>query len=274
MKKIGIIYNYQKKKAKMEMGLIKSWLSLKNCKAIEIPSSLKKLPNIDIALSLGGDGTMLRVSSLLAAAKVPVLGVNIGSLGFLAETNPEEVYSFIEKILSGKFEIEKRMMIKVKVDSKKTVRSYALNECMVHSGNSGRVITVSASVNGEFLADYIGDGLIVSTPTGSTAYSLAAQGPIVYPSLSVFVMTPICPHTLAQRPMIVPAKDTVIMLKVSSKNQKESPLVAIDGQADYFLKKGDIVSLSVSPDPLLLIVNPLRKYFEVLRKKLMWGERG
>lgn len=274
MKKIGIIYNFQKKKAKSEKDLIKSWLLNRNCQAIELPSSINKLPKIDLALSLGGDGTMLKVSSLLAAAKVPVLGVNVGSLGFLAETNPEEAYSFVEKILSGKFEIEKRMMIKVKVDSKKIVRSYALNECMVHSGNSGRVITVSASVNGEFLADYIGDGLIVSTPTGSTAYSLAAQGPIVYPNLSVFVLTPICPHTLAQRPMIVPAKDTVITLKASSKNQNECPLLAIDGQADYFLKKGDQVFLSVSPDPLLLIVNPMRKYFEVLRKKLMWGERG
>ena len=119
MKKIGIIYNFQKKKAMFEKDLIKSWLSKKNCKAIELPSSIKKLPKIDLALSLGGDGTMLRVSSLLAAAKVPVLGVNMGSLGFLAETNPGEVYSFVEKILNGKCEIEKRMMIKVKIDSKK-----------------------------------------------------------------------------------------------------------------------------------------------------------
>jgi len=275
MKKIGMIYNFEKKKARMEMGIIRDWLLKKNCKVYELPSSVKKLPKIDLALSFGGDGTMLHVSRLLASAGVPVLGVNVGSLGFLAETNPKELYFFVEKILKGKFRTEKRLMIEVKIRSKnKTITGYALNECMIHSGNSGRVITVSASVNGEFLASFVGDGLIVATPTGSTAYSLAASGPIVYPSLSVFILTPICPHMLAQRPMIIPAKNTSVTLKVSSKNVKERPLVAIDGQTDYFLNKNDTVTVSISNNPLVLIINPNRKYFEVLREKLKWGERG
>ena len=275
MKKIGIIYNFQKEKAKKEAELIKDWLINKNYSVTVLPSSIKSIPKINLALSLGGDGTILKISRLLADSKVPVLGVNMGSLGFLAETNPEEFYAFFEKILKGKFEIEKRMMIEVKIHSKaRVITNYALNECMVHSGNSGRVIKVSASVNREFLADYTGDGLIISTPTGSTAYSLAASGPIVYPNLSVFVVTPICPHMLAQRPMIIPTKDTVITLKAFSKIKKNKPLLAIDGQTDYFLSNGDYVTITVSPRPLLLMVNPQRKYFEILRTKLKWGERG
>ncbi|MCX5782654.1 MAG: NAD(+)/NADH kinase [Elusimicrobia bacterium] len=275
MKKIGIIYNFQKERAREEMVLIKNWLLKKNFKVTVLPSSSKRLPPVDLAVSLGGDGTMLKASALLANAQIPVLGINMGSLGFLAETNPEESYDFLEKILKGKFEIEKRMMLEVKIYSNsKITKNYALNECMIHSGNNGRVITVSAAINKEFLADFIGDGLIISTPTGSTAYSLAASGPIVYPNLSVFVITPICPHTLAQRPMIVPTKDVTIELKVSSKNIKERPSVVIDGQTDYFLEKGNFVNVSVSAKPLLLIINPNRKYLQVLRAKLKWGERG
>ena len=275
MKKIGVIYNFQKEKAKKEAGLIKEWLLKKKCKVSVLASSVKSLPKMDLAISLGGDGTILKSSRLLAKAKIPVLGVNMGSMGFLAETNPEEFYSFFENVLKGNFEIEKRMMIEVKIHSKnKVIKEYALNECMIHSGNSGRVIKVSANVNGEFLADYTGDGLIVSTPTGSTAYSLAASGPIVYPNLSVFVVTPICPHMLAQRPMIIPTNKTVVTLKASSKNKTDKPLVAIDGQSDYFLSDGGYVDVSVSKEPLFLILNPQRKYFEILRAKLKWGERG
>jgi NAD+ kinase len=144
---------------------------------------------------------------------------------------------------------------------------------MIHSGNNGRVITVTASVNGVFLADYVGDGLIVATPTGSTAYSLAASGPIVHPHLSVFLLTPICPHTLTQRPMIIPSRHT-LSLTADSAVVREKPVLSIDGQTNYLLNHGDRITVELSAFPLKLIVNPKRKYLEVLRAKLSWGVRG
>jgi NAD+ kinase len=148
-----------------------------------------------------------------------------------------------------------------------------INDCIIHSGNNGRVISINAQVNGEFLADYVGDGLIIATPTGSTAYSLAASGPIVHPRLSVFILTPICPHALAQRPLIISTNDP-LTLQIAPAAKQEQCIISLDGQTTYSLHARDTVTVAAAAMPLKLIVNPKRKYFQVLRTKLRWGERG
>jgi len=274
MKKVGIIYNDEKPRAIKEAQKIKAWFKKHGGKAFILPSSTKKAGGLDFAVCLGGDGTMLKASTFLAPAGIPVLGVNLGSLGFLAETNPEDCCAFIDKILEEGFQIEERIMLSVKITKdRKTVAHTALNDCLIHSGNNGRVITVSVKVNGYFLADYVGDGLIVATPTGSTAYSLAASGPIVHPHLSVFLLTPICPHTLTQRPMILSTGHT-LELSADASTVREKPILSIDGQTSYPLNPGDRITVSLSEHPLKLITNPERKYLEVLRTKLSWSKRG
>ena len=274
MKTAGIIFNPEKKRAVDEMKKFKGILQKKKCRAVVIPSDSKKLPPLDFALALGGDGTMLKASRLLAPAGVPVLGVNMGSLGFLAETTPEEAPRVIADIISENYTLEERMMLDIAITSKGgTKHELALNDCTIHSGMSGRVINIKANINEDFLADYLGDGVIISTPTGSTAYSLAASGPIVHPHLSLFVITPICPHTLTQRPLILSTHHN-LTFAAEFKNRTEVPLVSVDGQLNHSLAKGDKVVISASGDPLKLILNPKRKYFQVLRAKLKWGERG
>lgn len=274
MKTVGIFSNIDKPEAMAEMAKLKSWFIDKNCKVLELPPNIRKIRPMDFVITLGGDGTMLKASRILAPASIPILGVNLGSLGFLAETNVEETLSFLEKILAGNFQIEERAMLSIELKYRgKTIVQNALNDCILRSGNNGRVITISVFMDNEYVGDYVGDGLIVATPTGSTAYSLAASGPIVNPNLSVFVLTPICPHTLTQRPLIMSTKH-IFKLMVDSSSMKKNPVVLIDGQINYVLSNKDSVTISSSETPLKLIINPKRKYLQVLRTKLKWGERG
>ena len=274
MKNVGIIYNDEKPRAIRETLKIKRLLKKRGCKPVILPSSTNKTADLDFAVCLGGDGTMLKASSFLAPAGIPVLGVNLGSLGFLAETDPEESLSFIDKILREGFRTEERSMLSISILRKGKVSSYtALNDCIVHSNNNGRVITVTVKVNGDFLTDYVGDGLIIATPTGSTAYSLAASGPIIHPGLEVFLLTPICPHTLTQRPMLISTRSE-LTLAVDDSTTWEKPVISIDGQTTLPLSPKDSITITENPDKLKLIINPKRKYFEVLRAKLSWGKRG
>ncbi len=274
VKTVGIIYNPEKERARKELSNLKRWLTKKKCKAITLSSSETELPPLDFAITLGGDGTMLKASRALAPRKIPVLGVNLGSLGFLAETDPGEVYRFLSAALVKGFQIEERMMLSVALHiGDEVINELALNEVILRSGSSGRVLAVNAHMDNELLADYVGDGVIVATPTGSTAYSLAASGPIVHPRLSVFILTPICPHTLAQRPLIISPKHT-LTLCIASQLDHEKPLVSLDGQVTYTMGTGDTAVITTSDTPLRLIINPDRKYLEVLRTKLKWGGRG
>lgn len=274
VKTVGIVFNPEKQKAVNEVESFKKWFSDRKCKVVLISSEDMKVPYVDFAISLGGDGTMLKASRIFSESDVPILGVNLGSLGFLAETNIDEAYEFLDQILSNRYKVEKRMMLSIKLYHKnKVLKQTALNDITIHSGKSGRIISVVANVNGEFLATYPGDGLIVSTPTGSTAYSLAASGPIVHPGLSLLLLTPICPHTLTQRPLILSANHT-LKLTVISKSSHPEPILSIDGQLNYALSNDDYIVLTKAKKQLNLIINPKRKYFEVLRTKLKWGERG
>jgi NAD+ kinase len=238
----------------------------------------EKLRLADIAVALGGDGTMLRVARLLAPHSIPLLGVNSGGLGFLSGTDASEFSKNCKAILDGRFMLEERWMISVEVHragKRLFGPNIALNDCVIRCGDQARAISLRTISDSNFMADYFGDGLIVSTPTGSTAYNLAASGPIVDPSLNVLLISPICPHTLTQRPLIIPGSDP-LTIKLTTRRQHEAPrvLMSLDGQVGCALRVGDEVRITRYPKPFKLLLNPARSYYEVLRRKLKWGERG
>jgi NAD+ kinase len=237
----------------------------------------EKLRLADVAVALGGDGTMLRVARLLAPHSIPLLGINSGGLGFLSATDAHEFKRHCEAILKGRFVLEERWMISAEVfrgERRFFGPHIALNDCVIRCGDQARAISLRTRSEERFMADYFGDGLIVSTPTGSTAYALAASGPIVDPSLDVLLIAPICPHTLTQRPLIIPAAGT-LSIKLTRRRQHEMPrvLLSLDGQLNCTLKVGDEVRLSRYEKPFKLLLNPHRSYYEILRCKLKWGER-
>ncbi len=237
----------------------------------------EKLRLADIAIALGGDGTMLRAARLLAPHSIPLLGINSGGLGFLSGTDASEFKTFCDQILAGGFELEERSMLNVSVYRREREvfgPQIALNDCVIRCGDQARAISLRARSGDNFVADYFGDGLIISTPTGSTAYALAAMGPIVEPSLDVLLIAPICPHTLTQRPLIVPRAHTFsVVLATRRAHEDPQVLMSLDGQVGCTLKVGDEVRVSRYDKPLRLLLNPRRSYYEVLRRKLKWGER-
>lgn len=238
----------------------------------------EKLRLADIAVALGGDGTMLRAARILAPLSIPLLGVNSGGLGFLSGTDAHEFKRDCDRILRGEFVLEERWMIAVEVwrgERRRFGPHIALNDCVIRCGDQARAISLRTRSAERFVADYFGDGLIISTPTGSTAYALAASGPIVDPSLDVLLIAPICPHTLAQRPLIVPAACPFTVTLATRHAHEDAPrvLMSLDGQLGCALKVDDEVRISRYDKPFKLLLNPKRSYFEILRRKLKWGER-
>ncbi len=236
-----------------------------------------RLPLADIAIALGGDGTMLRTARYLAPHAVPLFGINSGGLGFLSGSDASDLRRNLQVVLDGGFELEERWMIVVEVyrGDKKTFGPHiALNDCVIRCGDQARAITLKAYSADLFLANYFGDGLIVSTPTGSTAYALAAGGPVVDPRLNALLVAPICPHTLTQRPLIIPAEHP-LSVRLAQRNVHERPmaLMSLDGQLGCSLKLGQEVRMRRYEKPFRLLLNPKRSYFEILRRKLKWGER-
>ncbi|MBU2614598.1 MAG: NAD(+)/NADH kinase, partial [Elusimicrobia bacterium] len=253
MKKILIVYNPIKREAVAELKNLKKWFySNKQNEVTALSSDAKILPEADICITLGGDGTILRVAKIIAPLGIPVLGVNTGSLGFLAGTDPGEMFSIIEKSISGKFKIEERLMLDIETSGKSYL---ALNDCVIRSGSSSRVILLNVKVNNLALAEYIGDGLIISTPTGSTAYSLAAGGPIVSPKLPLFIVSPICPHTLSQRPIIL-SSDSNIVTEVPKYKSNKNIVISIDGQENFNISSGAVIAVKKSKYKLKLIAHP------------------
>jgi NAD+ kinase len=229
----------------------------------------------DFAIALGGDGTMLRVAREVAPRGIPLLGVNLGTLGFLSGGEARDMKSRLNAVLAGRFIVEERSML-----AAETFRSgrrlfgpdLALNEVVIRCGDEARAVTLSTRSGERFVADFFGDGLIVATPTGSTAYSLAASGPIVDPSLDVTLLAPICPHTLTQRPLIVPAHLPLSIRLGPRRAETPRVLVTLDGRPGCELKIGDEVRVRRAETPLRLLLPPGRSFFEVLRRKLKWGQ--
>jgi NAD+ kinase len=228
--------------------------------------------NTDLVVVLGGDGTLISVARLIGDREVPILGVNLGSLGFLTEITLDELCSSVDRYLSGDYRISERMMLHVAVVRNGLVieEKRVLNDVVINKGALARIIDLETTINGNYLTTYKGDGLIISTPTGSTGYSLSANGPILYPELECFAITPICPHTLTNRPIVV-ASDSLITINLKCIN--EDVFLTLDGQVGVELKCGDEIRIGKAQKRTRLIISSSRDYFEILRTKLKWGER-
>lgn len=262
---VAIFCNLDKPAARREVPRLKSWFRKQGFQVLPPQSAHKAV----VAVSLGGDGTILGTGRRLAAAGVPVLGVNVGHLGFLAGTDLKHLYKTLKDLLAGRLALSERMLLSVKSPRGKDV--LAVNDCVVRLAGSVRVIRLSAWVDGQYLATYVGDGLIVSTPTGSTAYSLGASGPIVQPETDVVLLTPICPHSLTQRPLILSA-DRVLEIRVEDHLRGDKVLVSLDGQQSFQLKRGQKIVIRRAQEKFRLFFDRRMPYFSVLRQKLRWGE--
>lgn len=232
-----------------------------------------ELPSlVDFLVVLGGDGTLLSVARLVGAKEVPILGVNLGGMGFLTEIPREELYEALEEVLSGHYQYTERLMLTAHIHRQgERIAAYSvLNDVVINKGALARIIEMETSIGGEYVTTYRADGLIISTPTGSTAYSLAAGGPIVYPSLQALVLTPICPHMLTNRPLVIPDGVRIEVVLIS---QNEDVYLTLDGQVGFALRYRDVVEVKTSENALKLIKSSHRNYYEVLRAKLKWGAR-
>jgi NAD+ kinase len=226
----------------------------------------------DLVIVLGGDGTLLALARTIGESKVPILPVNLGSLGFLTSVTLEEVFPVLEEVLAEKHRISERVLIETTVfrQQQEIFRQVALNDAVVNKAALARIIDLDLLIDGGYVCSYKADGLIISTPTGSTAYSLAAGGPIVYPVLDAFIITPICPHALTNRPVVIPDSTNI---EVQLHADEQDVYLTLDGQVGITLQQNDRLAMRKS-ERRLRLVRPMRKtYFEILRNKLKWGAR-
>jgi NAD+ kinase len=225
----------------------------------------------DLLLVLGGDGTLLSMARLVGDLGVPILGVNLGGLGFLTALTKEELFPALEAFLAGGLVIEERIMLAAQVwrQGERLSEYAALNDVVITKSAMSRIINLAVSVDGQFATAYRADGLIISTPTGSTAYCLSAGGPIVFPTMPAIVLTPICSHTLTNRPIVLPADQRIEVTLQSD----QDVMLTLDGQVGFALKEADVVAISQATARIRLLRFPQKHFFSVLRTKLKWGER-
>ncbi len=285
LERIGIVAKLkQDKDVHQTVKDLIAWLAARRIEAIldaEIGSHLDHphcLPKAELPAAaqmlvvLGGDGTLLSVARLIKGRDVPILGVNLGGLGFLSEVTTEEMFPVLQQVLEGNYSIDHRMMLKARICRQGTciLEESLLNDVVINKSALARILTLEVRVDGDYLTTFQADGLILSTPTGSTAYSLAAGGPIIYPSLSSILLTPICPHTLTNRPIILPVDSTV---DVTLRSEQRDAYVTLDGQVGLAFLENDVAKIEKSDYTVPLVRSHFKDYFEVLRKKLKWGER-
>jgi NAD+ kinase len=225
----------------------------------------------DVLLVLGGDGTMLTAARLAGERSIPILGVNMGGLGFLTEVRLENLYPSLERVFANDFVLDERLMLQTHVHrhGETVARGVVLNDVVISKGTLARMIELKIAIQGQFVTNLRGDGLIVTTPTGSTAYSLSAGGPIINPAVQSLMVTPICPHTLTHRPLIVPGTAEI---EVTLTSKDDGAMATLDGQVGVAMTQGDTVELKVSEQRTRLIRFPESGYYEVLREKLKWGD--
>ena len=288
MKRIGIIAKKSSPEAVTLMKKLSDWLRSKNVEAYieeEIaelvgtsgsdmkPVGRKEISrHVEMIVVLGGDGTLLSVAREVGNNKIPILGVNLGSLGFLTEVTQEELFPVLEQVVKGNYQGEEREALDAAVmrRGERMVEYTVLNDAVINKGALARIIDIETTINGESLTTFKADGLIFSTPTGSTAYNLSAGGPIVYPTLHCIIITPICSHTLTNRPVVVP--DDVV-IRAALKTRQQEVILTLDGQQGFPLECDDVVEVKKSEARIYLIRSPHRHYFGLLREKLKWGER-
>jgi NAD+ kinase len=239
--------------------------------------SREELPRrVDLLLVLGGDGTLLGMAGRVGAAGVaiPIIGVNFGRLGFLTEITLEELFPALEAALEGRAQIHERRLLRARTiaDGVERDSHLALNDVVVTRGAISRVVELAISVDGDFVTRVKGDGVILASPTGSTAYNLAAAGPIVHPDVDAIVLTPIAPHTLANRPIVIPGTSAIDVTPIADSRGLEV-FATFDGQAGHMLNPGDVVRITRADQPVRLVSSATRSYFDTLREKLGWGER-
>ena len=231
--------------------------------------------DVDLAIVAGGDGTLLSVARSATPHEIPILGVNFGSLGFLTELQPDELFDGLEELLAGNYSIEERQTLRVQfLRDGQEPREYAvLNDAVITKSALARMVTISVRVDGAHVTTYTSDGLIVASPTGSTAYSLSAGGPILDPRMRAFVIAPICPHSMSYRPLVVPGGVSIEVTIHDDDQEDDEVYLTLDGQIGYPFSSADRLVVDTHPHPLRLVrVNGL-SFFEVLRRKLRWGER-
>jgi len=283
MKKIGIICKPGRKEPQEILQELLPLLRQKGCEIFvdaETAAALNMngfsrdeiVSLVDLVFVLGGDGTMLNVSRLVAEKGIPILGINLGSLGFITEVNRDEIFSTVDKMLNGGCEIEERLMLSAAIrrDGKKIADYTVLNDVVINKGALARIIDLETNIDGNYVTTFKADGLIISTPTGSTAYSLSAGGPILYPTLESIVLTPICSHTLTNRPIVLPDHSKI---EIIIKSLSEDVFLTLDGQVGFSLRMNDVITINKAHYKTKLLLPFERNYFKVLRTKLKWGER-
>ncbi len=242
-------------------------IDIPNVKTIEEQS----ISDMDLIVSIGGDGTMLQSSKLASNYSVPITGINKGRLGFLTDINPELVSEALQEIINGEYQVESRMLLDVKIlnDENERFIGHAINDLVINKTKTGRMINVRTSINGKYVNSNEGDGYIVSTPTGSTAYSLSCGGPIINPNSDTFLLVPIAPHTLTNRPMVIPS-GSIIKLEFTEEND-DTIEISLDGEIISEISGGDCIMISRSKNTVKFIHPKQYDYYETLRSKLFWG---
>jgi NAD+ kinase len=290
VKRVGIIAKSHLRAATPHLVDIESWLEgrgidpvFETATAALMPASARRrvagketlVGDVAIVVVLGGDGTLLSMADSIAeaGATIPILGVNFGSLGFLTEVTLPELYPSLEAAVTGRAHIEERLMLRSTTvrNGETFVEKIALNDVVITKAARSRMIDLLVSVGEELITRVKADGLIVATPTGSTAYNLAAGGPIVQPSVDALILTPIAPHTLSNRPIVIPASSPVRVQP--QMDDRDEVFVTFDGQAGFEVRAGDEIHICRAAERLRLIRPSTRSYFEVLREKLKWGAR-
>lgn len=285
MKRLGIVAKTDREEARTVLPQLLDWCAARGiqpvleketaglCPEVTVPMAGRpELPGrVDLLLVLGGDGTLLGMARLVGDLGVPILGVNLGGLGFLTALTVEELFPALEAYLKGELVIEDRMMLEAAVSrqGERLAEYAALNDVVITKSAMSRIIRLEVAVEGQFATGYRADGLILSTPTGSTAYCLSAGGPIVYPTMDAVVLTPICSHTLTNRPIVLPATQRIQVTLITD----QDVMLTLDGQVGFALKALDTVEVRRASARTRLLRFPQKHFFSVLRAKLKWGER-
>jgi NAD+ kinase len=280
---VGIIYKYHHKPAETQARKLEKWLTQRGVSVYSEEMDVSDAPERSIeerssipttvswVVVLGGDGTLLGAARKVGRFGVPILGVNLGGLGFLTGIPLNRLYTVVELLLKGKLQVEQRILLEARIVRDGTERYHfqVLNDMVINKGTLARIIDLDVSINGEFLTTFRADGLIVSTPTGSTAYNLSAGGPILYPTMQSFVLTPICPFTLTNRPILLP--ETAVIEIGLGKESEEQVVLTLDGQVGMAFHYGDVIIIQKSSESIKLFKPPDYSFFNILRTKLKWG---
>ena len=270
-KRVGIVHKVASAEASETALYASRFLETKGVEVVTDPVEIAR--SADLVVVLGGDGTLIHAAGLLGGKPVPILGVNMGSLGFMTEVPQSEMYQALESVVAGRADVSERMKLRVHLhrggSSERVLDAEVLNDVVIGKGALSRMAELDTRCSGNYVATYKADGVIVATPTGSTAYALAANGPIMFPTMRGVIIVPICPHTLTQRPLVVPEDENVEILLMND----AEVFLTLDGQKGLQLERGDRVQVKQSYNRVLLVRNPNIDFFGILRAKLRWGER-